>query len=68
MMDENGKKNNAAVIWMLIGAGLGVAAGAMAGRAQGSQGTAMCYGLLLGMAAGAGIGALIKRRGGNTPK
>lgn len=67
-MDEKDKKNNAAVLLMLIGAGLGVAVGAMVGRAQGSQGTAMCYGLLLGMVAGAGVGALIKRRGGNKPK
>ncbi|MGO0904204.1 hypothetical protein ACTPC6_00405 [Clostridioides difficile] len=60
-MDEKNKRNSYVTLCMFIGAGIGIATGFAIGISQGKTGISMCYGLVIGMASGAGIGTIIEK-------
>lgn len=60
-MDEKDNRNSYATLYMFIGAGIGIAIGFAIGIFQGKIGIPMCYGLVIGMASGAGIGTIIEK-------
>lgn len=59
-MDEKDKRNSYITLCMFIGAGIGIAIGFAIGISQGKIGIPMCYGLVIGMASGTGIGTIIE--------